>query len=354
MTRPCSYPLAAVFAGLVLSTPPAQAEVNRWTVAGPTSGAVGGDILLAGRSILLAAGGENGLSRSTDFGTTWTPATNGLASDPVIALQEDPAGEALFVATALTIFRSDDGGASWSPTAMLPPGITGLLFDPDDPQILYATFVSCNDFYCDGGATVSTDNATTWIGLAGEPRARLGRMSLSSSVPRRLYILGNGGSAQVWSGPALGPLEPHPFAPFMGLLAVDPLDAFHVFGFGFPTLFVSADGGGGWSPVESVGLPLANRVCAVFDAKTPEVMYLGTRGAGVYRSPDSGRTWFPFNEGLEELTIRSFAISADGKTLYAGTEHGVYQYTFCDACPVRVGSPRPSPRVVSRSASAPN
>ena len=43
---------------------------------------------------------------------------------------------------------------------------------------------------------------------------------------------------------------------------------------------------------------------------------------GLYLSEDGGRNWRLHNNGLSVRSVRSLAISADGNTLYAGTEGG--------------------------------
>jgi hypothetical protein len=36
-----------------------------------------------------------------------------------------------------------------------------------------------------------------------------------------------------------------------------------------------------------------------------DTVYLGTAGAGVFRSTDGGATWYAFNDGLENLNVRA-------------------------------------------------
>jgi hypothetical protein len=52
--------------------------------------------------------------------------------------------------------------------------------------------------------------------------------------------------------------------------------------------------------------------------------YAGTDGEGVYRSKDGGFSWFPMNEGLADMTIRSIMQDAS-HTLFILTEEGIYR-----------------------------
>ena len=58
------------------------------------------------------------------------------------------------------------------------------------------------------------------------------------------------------------------------------------------------------------------------DPANPTTLYAATSGRGVFRSTDAGSSWHPFNAGLAVLDIKSLAIDATGRTLYAGTVSG--------------------------------
>ena len=61
----------------------------------------------------------------------------------------------------------------------------------------------------------------------------------------------------------------------------------------------------------------------VFDAHDPNVLYIGTYNAGVFKSIDGGISWRPIHNGLERAAIISLIISpSNPDTLYAGTHWG--------------------------------
>ena len=57
------------------------------------------------------------------------------------------------------------------------------------------------------------------------------------------------------------------------------------------------------------------------------IIYAGTIGQSVWRSPDGGDTWQRATQGMFiEANIRAIAISpSNAEVLYAGTEDGLYR-----------------------------
>jgi photosystem II stability/assembly factor-like uncharacterized protein len=312
-----------------------------WT--SPTRAPVGGLLLLPGQSVLLAAGGGNRLSRSLDFGVTWSPAAEGLPSEPLLCLQEESRDGSLLAATASSIFRSGDIGASWTLAQTLRPGTTSVALDPNQEAAIYTVEQQCEDFVgCSGSALASADGGATWTGIAGESRNRLGRIFLSKATPRRIYAYGS--LIPLWFGLAPGPLDGNYLAPHLAVVD-DPTNSFHLLGVNGEGVFESLDGGPSWTLVDGSKPPPGYLASTILDP-SGRALYVGTSGGGVYRTEDRGRTWAAFNEGLDRRTILSLAFSADGRTLYAGTVSSVHAYTFCASCPARVDSLRPPTRAL--------
>jgi len=96
--------------------------------------------------LIVYVGTSETLWRSADGGVTWSERSTGLpiTNGPVAISKSDPG--VLFV-TALTtpstiaIYRSADAGLSWAPTAELPSTdiIHGLTVDPTSPHTVYVT-----------------------------------------------------------------------------------------------------------------------------------------------------------------------------------------------------------------------
>ena len=66
-----------------------------------------------------------------------------------------------------------------------------------------------------------------------------------------------------------------------------------------------------------------------FDPKDPDVIYVGTQNAGIYKSIYGGLSWQPAHKGLGAARVHSLVIdSQDPQTLYAGIAlGGVYKTT---------------------------
>ena len=75
----------------------------------------------------------------------------------------------------------------------------------------------------------------------------------------------------------------------------------------------------------SMGQEIARDVITAIaiDPKDPEVIYVGTQNAGIYKSIDGGLSWAPVHNGLGRAGIASLIIdTGDSNTLYAGTYFG--------------------------------
>ena len=88
-------------------------------------------------------------------------------------------------------------------------------------------------------------------------------------------------------------------------------------------IFTSADRGDTWDTLgprpkgEAVGIIITD------ETQSRITMYLALRDEGVFRSTDSGTRWKPLQNGLTSEKIS--AIAAVDKTVFAGTESGLYR-----------------------------
>jgi len=153
----------------------------------------------------------NGVYKSTDAGKSWTHI--GLADTRQIgALIVDPKDPNIVLVAAIGhafganaergVFRSTDGGKTWSKTLYKDEntGAIDVTFDPHDAKIVYAALWQARrqpwNFSSGGpgsGLYRSSDGGVTWTQLKGNglPEGILGRIdvSVSAADPKRVYAM---------------------------------------------------------------------------------------------------------------------------------------------------------------------
>lgn len=143
----------------------------------------------------------SGIARSTDGGRAWTPVRKGLPADDhsvhVQSLAVDPTnanvmylGTGAFVGGGAGVYKSTDGGASWSAANqdMIDYRITAVAVDPANPQTVYAGS-DAGEFF------KSTDGAQSWNDLSDNLPFERGRhygirdIRIDPNAPQNLYLL---------------------------------------------------------------------------------------------------------------------------------------------------------------------
>ena len=122
-------------------------------------------------------------------------------------------------------------------------------------------------------------------------------------------------------------------------IAIHPNDASTIFaGSVGGGIWKTTNGGASWSPVNDFMANLAV-TSIVFTPTNPAVMYAATgeglagsrgiRGAGVFKSTDSGTTWNQLSSTANPnfYFVNRVAVSPDGTTLLAATPTGIYRST---------------------------
>lgn len=114
--------------------------------------------LVAGLMILIAAGTAIGLNHQDVFKKPMTLAESGPYGKYALAVAVDPTDpDHLLLGTNDGLYRSEDGGASWDEAVLPVPAeqVNTLLFDPKQPEVVYAAFRSI-------GVYKSTDGGAVW------------------------------------------------------------------------------------------------------------------------------------------------------------------------------------------------
>jgi len=266
-----------------------------------------------------------GMYRSTDRGASWT--NIGLRDSGAIGrIAIDPRNQQrIFVAAGGSLFnpggdrgvyRSDNGGASWTRVlagANDTTGATEVMFDPANPQRMFAIMWDHrrqpNQRSYSGlgsGLYRSTDGGTSWqrldslvpaapdlgrIGLGIAPSdpnrlyAIVGRGPLSNNFFDGFYTSANGGDS--WTrlpDNATLAASQSSYAWWFAKVWVDPDQAQHVHVAGIP-LMTTHDGGQTWT-ADDQSMHVDHHAM-VWDRRYPSRVYLGNDG-GMYRSDLDG------------------------------------------------------------------
>jgi PKD repeat protein len=222
---------------------------------------------------LYAGAADGGLFRTTDGGASWTPLTDDVPNLSVGAVALAPSAPAtIYVGTGeggrpdsfvpgIGLVKSTDGGTTWTlPSAVVARQFFRISVHPSSPNVLLAATGAGGLLSTDGGASFATVIAPAKYGVVSD-------LARDASRPETLY-------AATWcpSGVACsnGPAR----------------------------ILKSTDGGVTWvekgSGISFTGDPDEARVAIAISRSAPNVLYAARAEDGVahlYRSGDSAESW---------------------------------------------------------------
>ena len=289
-------------------------------------------------------GDGGGIFKSSDGGKTWRQLTKGLPGNIVQAnLAIAPsAPKTLFAAvrtkTISKLYRSDDGGETWSGTTDDPRpglGIGGgdlpvVRFDPKNPQIVYSASIVCwkstdggktwegwrgapgGDDYqnvwinpnnpdiillgSDQGAIVTVNGGKSWSSWYNQPTAQLYHVSADNAFPYRLYSgQQESGSVGIKSRGDQGEITFRDWQPVAaeeyGYVVADPLDPDIIIG-GKLTRFDRRTGQAQDIlpvPVQTEDFRMLRTEPVVFSPLDPHLLYFA--GNTLWQTRDRGNHW---------------------------------------------------------------
>jgi photosystem II stability/assembly factor-like uncharacterized protein len=238
------------------------------------------------RSDVLYAGSPYGVFRSVDSGVTWEARTNGMSDPRVFAVAVNPRSPGVLYVGGFggRIYRSTDSGAAWSETKLGADvyRVTALAVDAGDssvpalenrPSAVYAGTSG-------GGIFRSDDGGRTWSALTGLPDPTIYAIALDSRLATTLYVgTPSGVYRSLDRGGHWSPAGPEPSIAAL-CLAVDPEIPGTVVA-GTPDGVVATDNGGrSWRRV--AGLAGDRPVVSVaLDPWNPRAVYAATFGGEV-------------------------------------------------------------------------
>ncbi len=297
----------------------------------------------------------NGIFRSTDGGSTWTP--SGLQGTTVPCMCRGGNGTLFAGTDGSGVWQSSDGNF-WTHVDGIPDSFSIWQIEAEDSYVAAATFgagvfISTNsgvDFtqyfdesYCwdlsiaesdpelvlfaavDMGIFRYSSNSGYWTDVISPPLSdSMLIMGISSDFQRVLCsefanspVIRSSDSGQSWSY-----IQSSPEAVFLSGIAVDPNDSGHFFSSGLGSyaeawnisaLYETCDSGQSWT---SVG-PAAHGTVVLFSLTG--TVFLGTFRKGLYRSDDSFQTWENVRPG--DKVIFDIAIDPNDSDLMLLSEY---------------------------------
>jgi photosystem II stability/assembly factor-like uncharacterized protein len=328
-----------------------------------------------------------GVLKSTDGGSSWTqiagpfvgpfPDLNlsgnfkGQAGGASIAsLAVDPLNSQILLAAAGNdgstngVWRSADGGQSWTQILAARIGATGVLFNPINGNAYAA--IGFSDYDASSGVYVSTDGGITWTrsdadGVNKFPTTNVGRiiLAMAPSNPSILYasvstgfLAGGGGllgfyqsadGGQNWAQLTNTPDYCSPQCYYDDAIAVSPTNpdvvvvggsaGYDSKGFPYGNLLLSTDGGAAWTQVsiDPSGKEVHADVHALTFSPDGSVLYVGTDG-GVWSTPNPSTGPIAWTNLNATLSLAQFyagiAIhpSSEGVALGGTQDNGTLAY----------------------------
>jgi photosystem II stability/assembly factor-like uncharacterized protein len=316
--------------------------------------------------------GMRGIFKSTDGGETWSKKDNGITefwnitirgfavhpqnSDIVFAaaeINEGVLGNQFFLAKG-KIYRTEDGGESWKAVWQGDSLARVVLFDYNNPDILYAsTGIFDVEPYNKKGVGVlkSTDGGKNWRQVNnGLANLNIGFLEMHPRDPNILFAAaGNhyysdhngiyrtvdGGENWVKVLPAARNDSYNSESLRMTVVAISPSEPGIVYaGDGESGFYRSSDGGDSWilqtlssgggygPPGVRAGIPIS----AAVDPLDPDTIYVNNYNGGIIKSADGGVTWSNCSSGYTGADLHAVSLDPNNpETVYAVGRSGPFR-----------------------------
>jgi photosystem II stability/assembly factor-like uncharacterized protein len=222
-----------------------------------------------------------------------------------------------------TIYKTEDGGSSWQQLNIVTDEmVTFLAINPSRPQEIWAiTGAEASSVYN------SFDGGVTWAlyDFGAPPGFDVDQIVFDPQDPQTLYASGSYG---VWkSSDGGGNWDWLGLSDFCNVLALDPNDPNIVYAATYSPdqnyFFVSPDAGATWAAysINNLGILLAIAISPDEIGR----LFAGTIYSGVFASQDSGQTWTAINHGIKAVVVYDSAVNLKKPAeLLVGTIAGLF------------------------------
>ncbi len=293
-----------------------------------------------------------GIFKSVDGGETWTKKDRGIEEWDEITFRNfgicPGDSRIVFAGVEITtgilgkefdkakgkIYKTEDGGENWRCVWEGGSLVRFVLFDPTNPDILYAsTGIFDRDAYNGTGLGVlkSTDGGNSWRQINnGLHNLFVGFLEMHPDDPKTLFAAAgnntyrsksgvykttNGGKSwvQILKTEAF-PGEPETCT----VVTISPSNPQVIYAGGESAFYRSDDGGKTWKklrreaewcwgpPGVRAGFPIS----AVVDPDDPMTVFVNNYGGGVFKSIDGGKNWIDCSAGYTGADLHDIAVSA--------------------------------------------
>ena len=283
--------LSLGFAALFAASYPSSVQAQVWKQAGPPGGTV---ISLAADpnnpSHLFLGTSDGHVFASPDEGDHWLMISRiGTAQDDVVThIIVDPRDANRLYASTWTlysngggVYRSDDGGRSWSLIGLAHETVRALAQSPTDPKLLLAGSLT--------GVYRSADEGASWTRITPEHHPDLNRFDS---------------------------------------LVFDPKDNNVIYAGTYHLPWKTTDGGKNWFPVVKGMIDDSDVMSIIVDPANSENVH-ATACSGIYHSTNAGTDWVKYKSipNVFRRTQLMLMDPSDPNTLYAGTTSGLWKTT---------------------------
>jgi len=309
---------------------------------------------LATALLALPATADTNGSAATGRWTAIGPLSGNTSNFAPFAV--DPSSPSTIYSVAGTsIMKTNDGGGHWAVVADDSKQFQFLVVDPVSSTTIYAIGGGPGSF---GSIYKSIDGGVNWTAVSNTLlTSPINVLAIAPSRRSTLYAGSSSKGILKSIDGGLSWLKINNGLPGLSVwrLAIDPTDADVVYMAAYPTaaggakIFKSTDGGGQWRqlpisfPAEAIVSPLA------IDPMTPSVVYAAYAvldgsdfliEAGLFKSIDSGETWFAAQNPPSDINALAIDPSAPGR-IYANNLSGVFASTDAAATwtPINSGLP---------------